>query len=137
MQYSDDDIHRELSRLDGFFGSERTGGGALFYARHCSVVFMLEIGQRQYHFEVRSGVIESVNPGPLLMRSWQFAIRATEQDWRRFWSSTPAPGYNDIFAMTSYGHASIDGDVGSLLKDLRFIKTLIALPRGRLDLLDL
>jgi len=134
VQYPDDDIQRELIRLSGFFGAGSDAcSQPLYYACDCTVVFMVEVDQRQYHIDVRDGVIESVTAGPLLMRPWQFAIRASEHSWRQFWLSVPPPGFNDIFAMTSYGHARIDGDVGPLLKDLRFIKTLLALPRGRLD----
>lgn len=133
------DIHDTLIRLPellicaaGDNATSRSDVAPLHYGRHCSVAFMLEVGSRCYHIDVDRGRLLPVVVGPLKMRSWSFAIRASERSFRKFWSDNPRPGFNDIFAMTSYGHARIDGDIGALLKDLRFIKTLIALPRGRL-----
>ena len=42
----------------------------------------------------------------------------------------PGPGFNDIFAMASRGHATIEGDVGPLLEHLRYLKELAQLPRS-------
>lgn len=136
-----DDIHRTLLQLPDRAHeyaagvnrlSERSENQSLYYGRFCTVAFMLEVGEQPYHLFVQRGVLQSVEPGPLKMKSWAFAIRASEQCWRQFWSPLPKPGYNDIFAMASYDNARIDGDIGVLLKDLRFIKTLVALPRGYL-----
>lgn len=134
------DIHNTLVRLPellvraaGNVADARTDAAPLHFGRHCSVEFMLEVGGRCYHIGVDRGRLAPVVVGPLKMKSWCFAVRASEQNFRKFWSVNPQPGFNDIFAMTSYGHASIDGDISALLKDLRFIKTLIALPRGQLD----
>jgi len=101
--------------------------------RFCSTDFMLEIDDTPWHFTVREGRLESLEKGPFRMKRWTFALRAPEASWREFWSDIPAPGYNDIFALTAYGHAQIDGDIGPLLTDLRYIKELIALPRGLVD----
>ena len=43
----------------------------------------------------------------------------------------PAPGYHDLFAMTKAGHAKVEGDLRPLMQNLRFIKDVLAAPRGR------
>ena len=65
------------------------------------------------------------------MRAWHFALRGAEASWRAFWSPVPRPGFNDVFAMARYGHITIEGDIGPMLEHLRFVKALLALPRGR------
>lgn len=101
--------------------------------RHCNVEFLIEIGSRAFQVKVESGRVTGVHPGPLKMRPWRFAIRAEEATWRKFWSPVPRPGFNDIFAMTSYGHARIEGDVGLLLEHLRYLKEVAQLPRSMLE----
>ena len=96
----------------------------------CSVEFLIEVESRAFQLTVQSGRITDVHLGPLNMRAWRFAIRAGESAWREFWSPMPRPGFNDIFAMTSRGHARIEGDVGPLLEHLRFFKELVQLPRS-------
>ena len=97
--------------------------------RHCDLEFLIEVGSRAFQITVESGHLTSVYQGPLKMRAWSFAIRADEKTWREFWSPVPRPGFNDILAMASYGHARIEGDVGSLLEHLRFFKEVAQLPR--------
>ena len=98
--------------------------------RHCDVEFLLEIGNHEFQITVHAGRVTGVRPGPFRMRAWRFAIRAGECAWREFWSPVPGPGFNDIFAMASYGHAKIEGDIGSLLQHLRYFKELVQLPRS-------
>ena len=97
--------------------------------RHCDVEFLLEIGEQQFLVAVRAGRVIEVHAGTHRMRAWRFAIRAAESAWREFWSPTPKAGFNDIFAMSSRGHAVIEGDVGPLLENLRYIKEIVQLPR--------
>lgn len=98
--------------------------------RYCSVEFLIEVGERAFQITVQAGRVTGVHPGPLKMRSWRFAIRASETVWREFWSPAPRPGFNDIFAMASRGHAKIEGDVGPLLEHLRYLKEIAQLPRS-------
>ena len=100
--------------------------------RHCNVEFLVEIGNHAVQITVQAGRVTDVHPGPLKMRAWRFAIRAGEAAWREFWSPVPQPGFNDIFAMASRGHAKIEGDVGTLLEHLRYFKEIMQLPRSML-----
>ena len=101
--------------------------------RHCHVEFLIGVGDREYQIAVQAGRVAGVHRGPFRMRAWRFAIRAGEPAWREFWSPVPGPGFNDIFAMASRGHARIEGDVGPLLEHLRYLKELAQLPRSILE----
>jgi hypothetical protein len=99
--------------------------------RYLSTTFLVEIGDTAWLLTVHAGRIERVERGPFLMREWQFAIRASADAWRRFWEPVPAPGFHDLFALTKGGHARVEGDLRPLMANLRYVKDVLALPRGR------
>ena len=91
--------------------------------------FLVEVGDTPYHISVDRGRITSVTQGPALMRPWRFAIRASEDAWREFWQPVPRPGYHDLFALTRFGRARIEGDLQPLMANLRYIKEVLETPR--------
>lgn len=91
--------------------------------------FLVEVGDAPYHVSVERGRIGSVTRGPALMRPWRFAIRASEDAWREFWQPVPRPGYHDLFALTRFGHARIEGDLHPLMANLRYVKEVLETPR--------
>ena len=97
--------------------------------RRCDVEFLIEAGNHEFRITVQDGCVTGVHRGPFRMRAWRFAIRADESAWREFWSPVPGPGFNDLFAMASRGHARIEGDIGPLLEHLRYFKELAQIPR--------
>jgi hypothetical protein len=99
--------------------------------RDCNTAFLVEAGDSSWLVTVRGGRIEAVERGPFRMRPWSFAVRASAEAWRSFWQPVPAPGFHDIFAMAKAGHARIEGDLTPFMQNLRFIKDVLAAPRGR------
>jgi hypothetical protein len=99
--------------------------------RYLSTTFLLESGDTAWLVTVHEGRVTRVERGPFLMREWTFAIRASAEAWRRFWEAVPAPGFHDLFALTKGGHARVEGDLRPLMANLRYVKDLITLPRGR------
>ena len=91
--------------------------------------FLVEVGDEPYHVSVERGRIASVTRGPALMRPWCFAIRASDDAWREFWRPVPRPGYHDLFALTRFGHARIEGDLHPLMANLRYVKEVLEAPR--------
>ena len=63
--------------------------------RHFSTDMMIEVGAQQYLVRIAQGRIESVQPVRVNLQPWSFAIRASAEDWARFWepprSSASAP----------------------------------------------
>jgi len=97
--------------------------------RWCSTSFLLGAGATPLYVTVREGVIAEVVRGPLLMRSWQFAIRADADAWSRFWLPIPEPGFHDVLAMSRFGRAVIEGNLQPLMANLRYFKEVLAAPR--------
>jgi hypothetical protein len=98
--------------------------------RYFSDVFMLEVGDTQYLVHVREGRVERVERGPFVMRSWTFALRASEEVWAEFWRPVPKPWFHDIFALLRKGRIALDGDLQPLMANLLYVKAVIAAPRA-------
>ncbi|MGH7365840.1 MAG: hypothetical protein ACREK9_05465, partial [Candidatus Rokuibacteriota bacterium] len=99
--------------------------------RYLTATFLVEAGDTEFLVRVVEGRIAAVEPGPFLMRSWTFALRASAEAWQRFWDVTPAPGYHDLFAMKKLGVARIEGDLAPLMANLRYVKDVVTAPRGK------
>jgi len=99
--------------------------------RYLSATFLVEVGATTWLVTVHEGRVTRVECGPFLMRDWAFAVRASDEAWRRYWEPMPAPGFHDLLAMTKFGHARIDGDLRPFMAHLRYVKDLLTLPRGR------
>ena len=97
--------------------------------RYLTATFLVEAGDAEFLVRVEEGRLAAVEPGPFLMRSWTFALRASAEAWERFWAPTPAPGYHDLFAMKKLGVARIEGDLAPLMANLRYVKDVVAAPR--------
>ena len=119
---------RVLEQLPGWVN----GDAALVRrGRYLSATFLVEIGAITWLVTVHEGRVTRVERGPFLMRDWAFAVRASDEAWRRYWEPMPAPGFHDLLAMTKFGHARIDGDLRPFMAHLRYVKDLLTLPRGR------
>jgi pimeloyl-ACP methyl ester carboxylesterase len=97
--------------------------------RFLTTTFLLQADEATWLVRVVEGRIERVERGPFLMRAWSFAIRASRDAWQRHWEPVPAPGYQDIFAMTRVGAARVEGDLQPLMTHLRYIQDVLSSPR--------
>lgn len=93
--------------------------------RYLSTTFLVETGATAWLVTVHEGRVERVERGPFLMRAWSFAVRASEDAWRRFWEPVPAAGWHDLFAMTKGGQATVEGDLRPLMANLRYVKDVL------------
>ena len=91
--------------------------------------FLVEVGDAAYHVSVERGRIAGVTRGPASGRPWRFAIRAGAEAWREFWQPVPRAGYHDLFALTRFGHARVEGDLLPLMANLRYVKEVLETPR--------
>jgi hypothetical protein len=101
--------------------------------RYLSTDVMLEVGQVPFHLSIVQGRIEGLLRGPLLMRSWSFAIRGRDEAWRKFWAPRPDPRFHDIFALAKFGEFRIEGDFRPLMTNLLYFKSLLEAPRAFQD----
>lgn len=123
---SEQDIIRRFCQLPDLVNSN---AALVRRGRFLSTTFLVGVGDTPVYVTVRDGRVEDVAPGAALMRSWTFAIRTDADSWARFWEPVPAPGYNDLLAMTRFGKARIEGDLQPLMANLRYVKEVLEAPR--------
>jgi hypothetical protein len=97
--------------------------------RYLTADIMIEIGAQPHHISIAGGCVTGVQRGPLLMRSWSFAVRGGEDALRTFWQPLPPPHFHDIFALAKRGEFRIEGDFRPLITHLLYFKGLLAAPR--------
>ena len=97
--------------------------------RHLTAAMLVGVGDAALHVDVAAGQVVAVTPGPLLMRSWRFAIRGSALAWDAYWRPVPAPGWHDLFALSKRGELRFEGDLQPLVANLQYVKDLLALPR--------
>lgn len=119
-----------LAALERLPGRVDADAGLLRRGRHCTTTLAVFAGATPAYLSVTEGRLAPVVRGPAIMRSWRFAIRADADAWTRFWAPVPAPGFNDLLAMSRFGRATIEGDLHPFLANLRWFKDVFALPRG-------
>ena len=70
-------------------------------------------------------------PGGLcVMPSWTFALRASDEEWTKFWSP-PRPGSHDLMALIKRRVLKAEGDLQPFMANLRYFKeALVKLRKG-------
>lgn len=99
--------------------------GALF-----SETVLLKVDDKEYYLVFEKGHIAQVVEGPSKKTPYRFGLVTDTDALREFWTATPKPGFHDIFALVKIGRAEILGDMLLLVKNLRFFKEVLALPRA-------
>ena len=97
--------------------------------RTLTVDVLIEIGAAPYYLSIAAGRIARIERGPLLTRSWSFAIRGSEHAWRQFWLPMPPPHFHDLFALAKRGEFRIEGDFYPLMSNLLYFKDVLSAPR--------
>src|SRR6202171_5198885 len=100
--------------------------GLVRRGRYLTTTFLLEIGPTAWLVSIFEGKIVSVTPGPFVMPSSSFALRAPEQEWQKFWSERPPPGANDLMALIKRRVLKADGDLQIFMANLRYFKEALA-----------
>ena len=90
--------------------------------------FLLQIGDAQIHADLADATLK-LTAGPLLMRSWRFALRGDAETWSAFWKPVPEAGFHDVFALTKAKRFVLEGDLHPFIANLQYFKDVLALPR--------
>lgn len=98
--------------------------------RYLTTNFLLEVGQTAWLIGIFEGKIVSVTPGPFVMPSSSFALRAPEAEWQKFWSPRPPPGSNDLMALIKRRVLRAEGNLQIFMANLRYFKEALAKLRG-------
>ena len=96
--------------------------GLVRRGRYLSTVFLLEVGPNAWLISIFEGRIVSVTSGPFVMPSSSFALRASEDEWKKFWSRRPPPGSNDLMALVKRRALKAEGDLQIFMSHLRYFK---------------
>ena len=96
-----------------------------------SETVLIEIDGQEIYLTFENGRIVSVVEGPSRKTPWRFALRTDSEALRKFWQARPEPGFHDVFGLVKIGRGRIDGDILSLVKNLRFFKEVLGLARAR------
>ena len=94
--------------------------------RYLTTTFLLEVGPSAWLIAIFEGRILSVTPGPFVMPSSSFALRASEEEWAKFWTSRPPPGSNDLMALIKRRVLKAEGDLQIFMANLRYFKEALA-----------
>lgn len=98
--------------------------------RLVSETVLLRVDGDEYYLVFDKGHLAEVVPGPSRKTSWRFAITTDSDALAEFWKARPKPGFHDVFGLVTIGRARIEGDILAMVKNLRFFKEFLALPRG-------
>lgn len=96
------------------------------WGRGLSTRFLLDAGAQSWLIDIYDGRVVTVTPGPFVMPSWVFALRAPAGEWQQFWQPRPAPGHHDLFALLKRRVLRIEGDLQPLMSHLFYFKALLA-----------
>lgn len=98
--------------------------------RFVTLTFLVEMGADAYLVTVKEGRVDTVRPGPFVMPSWTFALRAPKEEWAAFFQPLPPPGANDLFALLKRRVLKAEGDLHPFMANLFYFKGLFAALRG-------
>jgi hypothetical protein len=107
---------------------ERVNGDEMLVrrGRFLTTTFLLEVGPTAWLIAIFEGRIVSVTSGPFVMPSSSFALRASEEEWGKFWSSRPPPGSNDLMALIKRRVLKAEGNLQIFMANLRYFKEALA-----------
>lgn len=94
-----------------------------------SETVLIEVDSDEFYLTFEKGHLVSVQAGPSRKTPWRFALRTDAEALEKFWMPMPEPGFHDIFGLVKIGRGRVDGDILSLVKNLRFFKEALAIPR--------
>jgi hypothetical protein len=98
--------------------------------RFLTTTFLLEVGPTAWLIAIFEGRIVSVTSGPFVMPSSSFALRASAEEWGKFWSPRPPPGSNDLMALIKRRALKAEGNLQIFMANHRYFKEALAKLRG-------
>jgi hypothetical protein len=116
-----------IEQLEGRVNDD---AGLVRRGRYLTTTLLLEVGSTGWLISIFEGRIVSVTKGPFVMPSSVFALRAPEEEWRKFWSPRPPPGSNDLMALIKRRVLKAEGNLQVLMANLRYFKEALAKLRG-------
>lgn len=96
-----------------------------------SETVLIEVSGDEFYLTFEKGRIVAIAEGPSRKTPWRFAFRTDAEALQKFWQERPEPGFHDIFGLVKIGRGRVDGDILSLVKNLRYFKEVLTLARAQ------
>ncbi|SMX51240.1 hypothetical protein [Actibacterium lipolyticum] len=94
-----------------------------------SETVQLIVDGEEFYLTFEKGALVDITQGPSRKTPWRFSFRTDCEALEKHWQAVPEPGFHDVFGLVKIGRGQIEGDILSLVKNLRFFKEFLALPR--------
>jgi hypothetical protein len=120
--------------IDRLMHAANAHPGLVHRGRRLDTNFLLDSGNASALVQIRAGRVESVCNGPFVMPSWDFALRASREEWAQFWLPVPPPGHHDLRAMIKRRALRLEGNVTPFMTHLFYFKALLASVRPGVSL---
>ncbi len=117
------------SWADSFQRSSDSDATIQAMAKYFTCVYMLDMGEAKIIIDMRDGVVHDINTAPAPLDSYQFAIRASAETWRKFGMAVPPPMFHGIWAAAFREDMKLEGDLLVLMQNLRNVTVQIELLR--------
>lgn len=100
------------------------------HGKYFTTSYLLDMTDHWFVVEISRGKVVNVaiDPGPLDV-AYQFALRASADTWRHFGVAVPDPMYHGIWAASFQRDLRLEGDLLSLMQNLRCITRQIEILR--------
>lgn len=95
-----------------------------------SETVLLKVDGQEHFLVFDKGHLVEVIPGPSRKTPYRFGVVTDGAALAEFWTARPAPGFHDLFGLVKMGRGEIVGDILCLVKNLRYFKEFMALPRS-------
>ena len=115
-------VEREVSLIEQLRERVKSDASLTRRGRFLTTTFLIEAGSAQWLVSIVDGRIVSVTQGPFVMPSWSFALRASQEEWQKFWSADPRPGSNDLMALIKRRVLRAEGNLQVFMANLRYFK---------------
>lgn len=115
----------ERSMSDGVNSDEHL----VWRGRYFNADIIVQIGSIPFLVRIESGRIKECRRGLPLLCPTVFSVKGETEAWAAFWENPPKPKWHDIFALTKFGHMSVEGNVQPFMANLQYFKDILAMPR--------
>jgi hypothetical protein len=101
-----------------------------------SETILIDLEGDEFYLTFEKGRIVTLSNGMSRKTPWRFALRTDSEALSKFWEPMPEAGFHDVFGLVKIGRGRVDGDILSLVKNLRFIKEVLGLGRLKKEMIQ-
>lgn len=92
-------------------------------SRAFNATIRFDFGDDAYAVSVDKGDL-TVYEDPTFV-TWDFALRASEETWRKMFSESPPPLHNDLLGAWLRGNVTMEGDLKTAIQHIQPVKRML------------